>query len=135
MEMKIGQIIWILSKQTNTIEPAKIVEKMIKETVTGIHTSYCVVHIDGKTSIVNENQKYFESIDDARKFLQEAASKLIDNVINKAQQEAAKFVEKAKEETNDVQSLTSDDTMYHDETLITLPDGRLAKAKIRGPQI
>lgn len=138
--MKIGQILFLLSKQTKSVVPVKIVEKTIKETEQGTQTTFNVMHTSGRVFSLSQTDKYFQNAGDARGYLQVEAQKLINAAIDFAENESLKF-QVANDETASVDkqpgavhTMETDDTMHTEETFVTLPDGRMAKVKIRSPE-
>lgn len=134
--MKINQVIWVINSETKAIVPVQVVEKVIKETADGVNTTYIVATSSGKRGPLSEKDRYFENLSDAKKFLLEAAMKLIEEVVVRAQAAAEKF------QIYDDEKPVMQPTIQHDiiestedPQLVTLPDGRVAKlGKVKIPE-
>ena len=134
--MQINQVIWVINSENQSVVPVKVVEKIIKETASGVKTEFIVETVGGKkSSLASTSGPYFEDIQEATSYLLNVATELINKVINRAAEAAKKF----QSETSApqvVQSEAPDGTMYQEETeLVTLPDGRQAKVRIRLPEV
>jgi hypothetical protein len=133
--MHIGQILWFINGENQSVVPVKIVEKVTKETITGVQTEFIVETASGKRSnLTSINGPYFEQIEQASEHLRNAANELINRVIAKAQETAKKFQVKSEalDEQPIVQNVAEPYTMDQvDDSFITLPDGRQAKVRIK----
>ena len=134
--MQINQILWVINGENQSVIPVQIVEKVTKETSSGVKTEFIVQSVTGKKVNLNSiNGPHFESSHDAYNYLLKTADQLIKKVIAKAEESAKKF--ETSEITNQppVQFDEEDDTMYQEEPeMVTLPDGRQAKIRIKMPE-
>ena len=131
--MKINQVLWVIDNKTQTIVPVKIVEKVTKETLEGSKTEFIVQTPANKKANLNSvDGKSFESLNEAKKFLLDSAQELVSSIIQRAQMVAEKvgFFHAQEEIQSDIiePEINTDD-------FITLPDGRLAKVKVKMPEI
>jgi hypothetical protein len=134
--MKINQLIWVINGDTKNIIPVKIVEKVIKETASGSQTAYTVMTPAGKKSPLSDDHLFFQTLEEAKNYLVEAAMALVSEVVRKAQVSAEKLGVTI-EETNPVHLQDPDDIMEPDAdpALVTLPDGRVARlGKVKLPE-
>ena len=134
--MQINQILWVINGETQTVIPVQIVEKVTKETSSGVKTEFIVQTIAGKKVSLNSlNSPYFESSLDASNHLLAAAHQLIKKVIAKAEEAAKKFPTNEISVQEPVQFLEESDTIIQEEPeFITLPDGRQARVRIKLPE-
>lgn len=134
--MQINQVLWVINGENQTVIPVQIVEKVTKETSSGVKTEFIVQSVAGKKVNLNSiNGPHFESSHDAYNYLLKTADQLIKKVIAKAEESAKKF--QTSEITNQppVQFDEEDDTMYQEEPeMVTLPDGRQARVRIKLPE-
>ena len=134
--MQINQILWVINGENQSVIPVQIVEKVTKETSSGVKTEFIVQSVTGKKVNLNSiNGPHFESSHDAYNYLLKTADQLIKKVIAKAEESAKKF--ETSEITNQppVQFDEEDDTMYQEEPeMVTLPDGRQARVRIKLPE-
>ena len=80
--MKINQILWIINGETKNLVPVKIVEKITKETSLGQQIEFVIETVSGKKRNLSEiKDRYFETSDEARIFLLESASKMINEIV------------------------------------------------------
>ena len=134
--MKINQLIWVINGDTKNIVPVKIVEKVIKETINGSQTAYTVMTQSGKKLSLSDGHLFFQTLEEAKNYLVEAAMSLVNEVVRKAQVSAEKLGPEI-EETNPVHMQDSDDIMEPDadSAFVTLPDGRVARlGKVKIPE-
>ena len=134
--MQINQILWVINGENQSVIPVQIVEKVTKETSSGVKTEFIVQSVTGKKVNLNSiNGPHFESSHDAYNYLLKTADQLIKKVIAKAEESAKKF--ETSEITNQppVQFDEEDDTMYQEEPeMVTLPDGRQVRVRIKLPE-
>lgn len=134
--MQINQVLWVINGENQTVIPVQIVEKVTKETSSGVKTEFIVQSVTGKKVNLNSiSGPHFESSHDAYNYLLKTADQLIKKVIAKAEESAKKF--QTSEITNQppVQFDEEDDTMYQEEPeMVTLPDGRQARVRIKLPE-
>lgn len=135
--MKINQLIWIINGETKNVIPVKIVEKVIKETADGSQTAYTVMTPGGKKTTLSDSHLYFQTVEEAKKYLVDAAMSLVEEVIKRACVSAEKFGFQL-DGINPVHLQDSDDIIEPDAdpALITLPDGRVARlGKVKLPEM
>ena len=136
--MKIGKILWVINGETRTIVPVRIVEKITKETIQGERIEFIIETTTGKKiNLSGLKDSYYETIDEARNFLLTAAQNLINDIVSKAQSSAKKFQTEQNTELDPVQLADRLDTMESAEapTAIELPDGTMARVRIKVPQL
>jgi len=134
--MQINQVIWVINSENQSVIPVKVVEKITKETSTGVKTEFIVETVTGKkVNLSNLNGPYFEKSLDASNHLLATAHQLIKKIIAKAEEAAQKFGYVEQNAPQDVQLDEEDDTMYQEEPeVITLPDGRQARVRVKLPE-
>ena len=134
--MQINQVLWIINGENQSVIPVQIVEKVTKETASGVKTEFIVQTVTGKKVSLNSlNGPHFEKSIDAYNHLLNSAHLLIKKVIARAEEAAQKFeaVEQIVQEP--VQISVEDDTTYQEESeVVTLPDGRQARVRIKLPE-
>ena len=131
--MKINQVLWVIDNKTQTIVPVKIVEKVTKETLEGSKTEFIVqTPANKKVNLNTIDGRTFENLNDAKKFLLDSALELVSTIIQRAQAVAEKvgFYGVQEDTENDI---IEPETNNND--FITLPDGRVAKVKVKIPEI
>jgi len=134
--MQINQVIWVINSENQSVIPVKVVEKITKETSTGVKTEFIVETVSGKkVNLSSISGPHFEDIQEASNHLLNAATQLIERVISKAVEAARKFQNVAPAAQKMVQLDEEDDTMYQEEPeVITLPDGRQARVRVKLPE-
>lgn len=134
--MQINQVLWVINGENQTVIPVQIVEKVTKETASGVKTEFIVQNIAGKKFSLNSlNGPYFERSSDAYNHLLSAAQNLIKKVISRAEEAAQKFQIVEQVVQQPVQFDNEGDTMYQEEPeVVTLPDGRQARVRIKMPE-
>lgn len=135
--MQINQVLWVINGENQSVIPVQIVEKVTKETSSGVKTEFIVQSVTGKKVNLNSiNGPHFESSQDAYNHLLSAANQLIKRVIAKAEEAAKKFQSTEIPEQPPVQFDEDDGTMFQEEPeVVTLPDGRQAKVRIKLPEV
>ena len=133
--MHIGQILWFINGENQSVVPVKIVEKVTKETAAGIQTEFIVETVSGRRSnLTSVKGPYFEKIEEASEYLLSTANELVSRVIASAQENAKKFQVKSENsnEPDIVQNTIEPYTMKQvDDSFVVLPDGRQAKVRIK----
>ena len=134
--MQINQVLWIINNDSQSVIPVRIVEKVTKETISGVKTEFIVETVSGKkTSLSSINGPHFEDIQDASNHLLNSATELINRVIAKATESARKFQNVSHSVQKHVQFDDDDDKMYQEEPeTVTMPDGRQVKVRIKLPE-
>lgn len=134
--MQINQVLWVINGESQTVIPVQIVEKVTKETASGVKTEFVVQTVTGKkVNLSSLNGPHFEKSHDAYNHLLAAANQLIKKVIARAEEAAQKFQTVEQPVHEPVQSVEDDDTIYQDEPeMVVLPDGRQARVRIKLPE-
>lgn len=137
--MHINQILWVISGENHTVTPVQVIEKVTKETALGVKTEFIVRNASGaRYNLAAVKAPYFESSAEVYEYLSAAADALIKKVIASAEIHAQKFaiVSQNDQDVNEpVQNTMNHDIMNQEEqTLVTLPDGRQAKVRIKLPE-
>jgi len=134
--MQINQVLWVINGESQTVIPVQIVEKVTKETSSGVKTEFVVQTVTGKKANLSSlSGPYFEKSLDASNHLLAAAHQIIKKVIARAEESAQKFQLVEQQDPDPVQLDETDDTIYHDEPeVVTLPDGRQARVRIKLPE-
>lgn len=134
--MQINQILWVINGANQAVIPVKVVEKVTKETATGTKTEFIVETTQGKkVNLSSLNSPFFEASLDAYNHLLAAAHKLIKNVIARAEESAKKFGLDEQILQDPVQFDENDVMMNQEEPeMVTLPDGRQARVRIKLPE-
>lgn len=130
MEYKVGNILWVVGRETPGVRAYQVVEELTKKTLTGTITTYTAQTptSSGKLKKVNldslsENNDIFASIEDAKKEMFSRFEKAVNKMIEANQNLIRRYL--VKEE-----SLSELKEEKNDEELITLPDGTKARLKI-----
>ena len=132
--MKINQILWVIHGETKTVIPVKIVEKITKETSEGEAIEFVFETTSGKKRNLSDlKDQYFETSDEARTFLLEAATQLIDNIVERAEDASRKLLNiDLKSSRQPVLLPEKHDTIdMLDEGTVELPNGQVARVRIR----
>ena len=87
--MKLGQIVFLLSKTNNKVIPAKIIEETIKRTLNGDTIVYAMHDGDSKFEFVQEEFFVFNTIHDLRQHLIDKMTIVIDQLMNKTLEKAS----------------------------------------------
>ncbi len=134
--MQINQVLWVINGENQNVIPVRIVEKVTKETASGTKTEFIVETVTGKKiSLTNLNGPYFESSLEASNHLLASAHQLIKRIIAKAEEAAQKFGHVAQSAPQNVQLDEEDDTIFQEEPeMVTLPDGRQARVRVKLPE-
>ena len=134
--MQINQVLWVINGENQSVIPVQIIEKVTKETSSGVKTEFIVQTVTGKKVNLNSiNGPHFVSSHDAYNHLLKTADQLIKRVIAKAEESAKKFHAIEIPNQEPVQFDEEDDTIYQEEPeVVTLPDGRQAKVRIKLPE-
>lgn len=134
--MQINQIIWVIRGENQSVIPVKIVEKITKETLEGIKNEFVVETVSGKkVSLSTINGPHFLNLQELTEYLQNAANALINNIVNDASLMARKLKNTDVQPQIPVQENIENDTIIQEEAeMITLPDGRQARVRIKMPE-
>lgn len=134
--MQINQVLWVINGENQSVIPVQIVEKVTKETSSGVKTEFVVQTTTGKKlNLSSLSGPYFEKSLDASNHLLAVAHQLIKKVITRAEESAQKFQLVEQPEPDPVQYHEDHDMMYQEEPeVVTLPDGRQARVRIKLPE-
>ena len=132
--LNVGKVIFLLDKKTQAIIPCMVVEKVNSISLEGENTHHMIVSPGGKKiKLENYKSPWFADIEEARSFLLDASSKLIDRVVNEALEAASSSFETpvSPEENN----ITDTQTVEHvqtfaDNVIVDLGDGQTAKVTL-----
>ena len=134
--MHINQILWFINSKDTNILPVKILEKVTKETASGTKTEFVVKTATGRTfNLSDVKSPYFENLEAVRSHLLEKTMVFIENAITDAAAAAT-----ALNDTNGVSLAMNQDspeisTLPDEENhMVTLPDGKRARVRVRGGQ-
>jgi len=137
MTYKIGQLLFIVSNNTKTIEPIQVTSKQTLEDLAGTTIQHMCVGVSGKTFTLEahiENQQLagvFESVEEAESHLLVLATDMVKRLSNDAREKSNLFkrIPKTKSSTPDeVNSLKS----INETQTILLADG--TQARINFPE-
>ena len=130
MEYKVGDILWVVGRETPGVRAYQVVEELTKKTLTGTITTY-TAHAptsSGKLKKVNldslsEKNDIFTNVEGAKKEMFGRFEKAVNKMIDANQNLIRRYLvkEESQIETKKEQS---------DEEIITLPDGTKARVKI-----
>ena len=127
-EMKINQVLWVIDNKTHSVIPVKIIEKVTKETSEGLKVEFIIQTVSGKKANLGQvDGLHFQSLDESRKYLIDSATKLVDNIVEKARNTSLRLG------ADLVQGDLSDNIIPLEpvDDFITLQDGTLAKVRIK----
>ena len=134
--MHINQILWFINSKDTNILPVKILEKVTKETASGTKTEFVVKTAAGRTfNLSDVKSPYFENLEAVRSHLLEKTMVFIENAITDAAAAAT-----ALNDTNGVSLAMNQDTPEistlpdEENHMVTLPDGKRARVRVRGGQ-
>jgi len=131
--LNVGEVIYLLDKKTQAVIPCMIVEKVNSISLEGETTHHVIVSPSGKKiRLENYKSPWFSSPDEARSFLLEASSKLIDRVISDALKTAKASFETAASPDEEVSvvsesQLTEDVQNFTNDVIVDLGNGQTAK--------
>lgn len=137
---KIGMVLYIIQKAKNVVTPVMIVEEVCKKTLKGEEISYLVqvgADENKKIALADMEGEIFETIKELQKTLTERATKAVENLVNKAEDNAkvwyklpeTKAVEAAPKtkSTNPETEWPENEGEQTGGTTVTLPDGTKAR--------
>jgi len=134
MTYRIGQLLYIVSNKTKTIEPIQVTSKQTLEDLTGTTVQHLCAGVSGKTFALEkhvDNQSLagvFESIDDAESHLLILATDMVRKLSVDAR-EKAKLFEAPTEEQPHVPTPSHPSSPSEVQT-ITLQDGTQARINL-----
>jgi len=122
---EIGNIVYLLNSDTNSLMPALVVEEITSRSIHGTECRHIVDPGNGRLFKLEETGKtYFLNLQSAREFLMSAASNIIDVAISRAEKSA----ESMKIKTSDVS------TDNNENIRVDLGNGQSARVRINLPQ-
>ena len=83
--IEVGQVIYVLDQKKNALIPGRIHEQITAKTLNGVNVHHILWFADSKTVVLeNISAPWFNSVDDAKEYLLQVASDMIDRVVSKA---------------------------------------------------
>ena len=135
--LNVGSVIYLLDKKTQALVPCMVVEKVNSVSLQGETTHHVVSTPTGKSlKIEDYKSPWFESIEDAKNFLMDAAKKLIEKSAEAALKVAQETFDLSNSKQNDLQgedNLLQDVQALTEEMVVDLGNGQ--KAKVTIPEI
>lgn len=136
MRYKIGQVLYVLLNKETKIFPVQVVEEITKRTLDGETINY-IVRFGKKnetTSLSDMNGQIFDSVDSLRKTLHDRITRTVDAIITSTVARANEWYPAYESNVEEViqepiQTAMDVEEMPSEESLITLPDGTIAKLK------
>lgn len=137
MAYAVGQVLYVVSRRENKIVPVQVVEELTSRTLKGLETTYMVRLGDDKNVVTIDkiDGEIFESPNDLIDTLIKRASVSVQRIVAEAIQRAqAWYPDHAQ-----VKSITNVASMKRqghqldaidNETIVTLPDGTIARVKV-----
>lgn len=144
MKYKIGQVLYVLLNRETKICPVQVVEEITKRTLSGETINY-IVKVGKKgetTSLSDMDGQVFDSVDSLRKTLYDRITRSVETIITNTvvranewyptQQQVEEIVQQQELAQPEIVTFT-DQTIGDEETMVTLPDGTVAKLKMPFP--
>ena len=136
--LKVGDVIYLLDKKTQAMVPCLVVEKINSVSLQGESTHHMVSTPAGKTiKLEDYKSPWFETIDDAKSFLLDAAKKLIQKSADAALKVAKESFDVSDELQDDLGQVTdiSFDQVQNtsDQVVVDLGNGQTAKVTMPVP--
>lgn len=130
---EVGQIIFVLNARKMSISPVQVVEQLVKRTRSGENVSYMVASTaSGEPQQLEElHGDVYMTLNEVRAVMKKNADSAIDKMIELAN-EQIRILDPFHENRNvsSGEAVAIDDlNMQKDTTLITLPDGTVARLK------
>jgi len=129
-KLHVGQVVFVFIREEHSVLPVQVVEEVVHRRLTGEETSYFVraaASEDAKIVPLNlKKNKVFNTINEARQFMIENATRAIDEICKEADDESKKFVQKeqAREQKVNGRSFEEEETpKIPGMSRITLPTG------------
>ena len=130
MKMSVGRVIFVLSKESHSVVPCRIVEIVSSVTLEGETKTHIIEAPGGKKRIRLEDHDapWFDTFDAARSYLLNAANALVDQTMNRALKVAQKSFDFTVEsqvtshsegldsDLNDLEDTPKDTQMSFEET-------------------
>lgn len=133
---EVGDILWVLSISRPGLKIYRITEQITKRTLNGTEDSFLLENLQSRKDRINfsdidtDDFVITKSANEARELMLQNASEAIERLIQKSQETIARKWTGSKEE--EIIQEKSDEKVS--EELITLPDGRKAKANVKIPK-
>jgi hypothetical protein len=130
---KIGQVLWLISKTSNSIAPVQIVSKTTTENADGFATAHTIQTVEGQTACLEDTKAditVFETSASAEKHLIENAKRFIQALSMQAKEKATHFVEPAQTKPR----LTAAKQIDPNVTQIVLKNGTKANVSMKVPE-
>lgn len=133
----IGQVLFVISSGTKTIEPIQVHSKQTLETMDGMTVQHMCATVDNKTISLEKHQEkgllsgIFIKLDEAEEHLLHLASQMVKKLAESAKEKSGVFhaVEEEEVVTSAV-SEKSDAAIISPVTTITLEDGTKANVHL-----
>lgn len=94
---EVGNIIYLLDANTNSLVPVEVVEEITHRTSSDVDVFHIIRFPNGKTvRLEDAKSPYFLDVDSAKSFLLETATRIVDAAVQKALKEASIFENKKK---------------------------------------
>jgi hypothetical protein len=126
LKPEVGSIVYLLNPSSHSLIPALVIEEITSRTINGTERRHIVDPGNGRTLKLEETSNpYFLDLDSARSFLLEAATKIVDAAIARANKDASILQPKPHAElfAEDVSNIRVD-----------LGNGQTARVRINLPQ-
>ena len=132
----IGQILYVISSTSHTIEPVRITSKQIHEDMAGKTVTHMCTTSEGESyNLESQNESMggiFETIDEAESHLMKLAADMVRKLAEVAREKASLFVDENVSGSSEDDLLEKADeiqTKDMNAEIITLPDGSQARLK------
>ena len=136
----IGQVLYVISNTSHTIEPVRVHSKQTNEDMMGKTVTHVCLTADGGNYKLEENSEYiggiFDTIEEAEKHLMSLAAEMVKKLAVVASEKAKLFEVSSEVSDKDAQEVANIAGEAKDEKhteLVTLPDG--TKAKLNFPAV
>ena len=139
MAYEVGQVLYVLNAESMRVIPIQVVEQVVRRTIDGEKISYRIVvpsKPDNPIPMEKIKGKIFESLDTARKNMQQNALKMIDVIIEEAREAAGIAFSTPDDivptvEQKAPESLESSPAAKPESTeVVELPDGNKVKVNL-----
>jgi hypothetical protein len=128
-KLNVGQVVFVFLREDSKIVPVQIFEEVVHRKISGEETSYFArASTDAnakKFRLDIKTQKFFTSIEQARDFMLENATKAIDEICKEAREFSAQFSPK---EENSYAGQTIENKS--EKFKVTLPTGEVVNVSV-----
>lgn len=125
---QIGQVLFVVSNKKKTVIPVQVIEKLIKQTISGDNVTYVVTTGDDNLDLGKIDGEVFESPMQLQDVLLDRAMSAISKMISEATTIAANSFEyDSKQNKKQAVDVKNDES---NQTLVTLGDGTVARLKL-----